>query len=65
MDAVTALGRGLRAELGGLTSVGAVLDAARGVAGDPSDPAVAALRRAAALRAQALEGAAMGGAVCR
>lgn len=65
MDAVTALGRGLRAELGGLTSVGAVLDAARGRAGDAADPAVAALRRAAVLRAQALEGAAAGGAVCR
>ncbi|MEV6552668.1 hypothetical protein AB0M57_28770 [Streptomyces sp. NPDC051597] len=65
LDAVTALGRGLRAELGGLTSVGAVLDAARGHAGDAADPAVAALRRAAALRAEALEGAAAGGAVCR
>ncbi|MFD9486257.1 hypothetical protein [Streptomyces sp. NPDC059991] len=65
VDAVTALGRGLRAELGGLTSVGAVLDAARGRAGDPSDPAVAALRRAASLRAEALEGAGTGGAGCR
>ncbi|MFK8909545.1 hypothetical protein [Streptomyces sp. YS-3] len=63
--AVTALGRGLRAELGALTSVGAVLDAARGHSGDAADPAVAALRRAAALRAEALEGAATGGAVCR
>ncbi|GAA0614794.1 hypothetical protein GCM10010394_51050 [Streptomyces crystallinus] len=65
VDAVTALGRGLRAELGGLTSVGAVLDAARGHAGDAADPAVAALRRAAALRAEALAGATVGGAVCR
>ncbi|MEU4348676.1 hypothetical protein [Streptomyces sp. NPDC023838] len=63
VDAVTALGRGLRAELGGLTSVGAVLDAARGHTGDASDPAVAALRRAAALRAEALAGAGAGGGV--
>ncbi|MGY0486374.1 hypothetical protein [Streptomyces sp. WG-D5] len=54
--AVTALGRPLRAELGALTTVGAVLAAARGEAGDPDDPTVAALRRAAALRAEALEG---------
>ncbi|MFD9796571.1 hypothetical protein ACFWXK_37095 [Streptomyces sp. NPDC059070] len=53
-DAVTALGRGLRAELGGLTTIGAVLSAARGATGDAADPAVAALRRAAALRAEAL-----------
>ncbi|MFF0020461.1 hypothetical protein ACWERY_29480 [Streptomyces sp. NPDC004082] len=52
--AVTALGRSLRAELGGLTTVGDVLAAAHGEAGDPRDPAVAALRRAAALRAEAL-----------
>lgn len=52
--AVTSLGRSLRAELGGLTSVDDVLDAARGTAGDPADPAVAALRRAAQLRAEAL-----------
>jgi hypothetical protein len=52
--AVTALGRSVRAELGGLTSVGDVLAAAHGTAGDPDDPAVAALRRAAALRAEAL-----------
>ncbi|SMQ16527.1 hypothetical protein SAMN06272771_2894 [Streptomyces sp. Ag82_O1-12] len=55
--AVTALGRPLRAELGGLTTVEDVLAAARGEAGDPDDPAVAALRRAAALRAEALEAA--------
>ncbi|KJY43536.1 hypothetical protein VR41_02830 [Streptomyces sp. NRRL B-1568] len=57
-DAVQALGRGLRAELGGLTTVGAVLAAASGEAGDPDDPTVSALRRAAALRAQALAGVA-------
>ncbi|WP_037853126.1 hypothetical protein [Streptomyces sp. NRRL S-340] len=54
--AVTALGRSARAELGGLTTVGDVLAAAHGEAGDPDDPAVAALRRAAALRAEALRG---------
>ncbi|MFF8829745.1 hypothetical protein [Streptomyces sp. NPDC015131] len=53
--AVEALGRSVRGELGGLTTVGAVLAAARGEAGDPDDPAVAALRRAAALRAESLE----------
>lgn len=52
--AVTSLGRPVRAELGGLTTVEDVLAAARGEAGDPDDPAVAALRRAAALRAEAL-----------
>ncbi|MCX4908454.1 hypothetical protein [Streptomyces sp. NBC_00878] len=52
--AVTSLGRSLRAELGGLTTVGDVLSAARGESGDPADPAVASLRRAAALRAEAL-----------
>ncbi|WP_326726191.1 hypothetical protein OHT59_29370 [Streptomyces sp. NBC_00243] len=52
--AVTSLGRSLRAELGGLTTVGDVLAAAHGEAGDPDDPAVAALRRAAELRAEAL-----------
>ncbi|WP_307783769.1 hypothetical protein [Streptomyces spinoverrucosus] len=52
--AVTSLGRSVRAELGGLTTVGDVLAAARGEAGDPDDPAVAALRRAAHLRAEAL-----------
>lgn len=55
--AVEALGRGVRGELGGLTTIGDVLAAARGIAGDPDDPAVAALRRAAALRAEALEAA--------
>lgn len=44
----------MRAELGGLSTVEAVLAAARGEAGDPDDPAVAALRRAARLRAEAL-----------
>jgi hypothetical protein len=61
---VTALGRPVRAELGGLTTVDDVLAAARGEAGDPDDPTVAALRRAAELRAEALRagaGAAAGG----
>ncbi|MFF7879388.1 hypothetical protein ACH40F_14140 [Streptomyces sp. NPDC020794] len=53
---VTALGRSLRSELGGLTTIGEVLAAAHGAAGDPDDPAVVALRRAAALRSQALLG---------
>lgn len=53
--AVTALGRSARADLGGLSTVEDVLAAAHGEAGDPDDPAVAALRRAAALRAEALE----------
>ncbi|MER7106305.1 hypothetical protein [Streptomyces sp. NPDC000229] len=53
--AVETLGRSVRGELGGLTTVGAVLAAARGEAGDPDDPAVSALRRAAALRAESLE----------
>jgi hypothetical protein len=52
--AVTALGRPVRAELGGLSTVEEVLAAARGEAGDPHDPAVAAMRRAAELRAEAL-----------
>ncbi|MGN9756372.1 hypothetical protein [Streptomyces sp. SD31] len=52
--AVTSLGRSVRAELGGLTTVEDVLSAARGESGDPDDPAVAALRRAARLRAEAL-----------
>lgn len=60
---VTALGRSVRGELGALTTVEDVLAAARGTAGDPADPAVAALRRAAGLRAQALA-AAGGGALC-
>ncbi len=63
------LGREARGELGGLTTVEAVLAAARGEAaslsgGDgtdpsddpPDDPAAAALRRAARLRAEALAG---------
>ncbi|MFF2211445.1 hypothetical protein [Streptomyces antibioticus] len=56
--AVTSLGRSVRADLGGLSRVDDVLAAARGEAGDPEDPAVAALRRAARLRAEAL------GAMC-
>ncbi|MFJ3229548.1 hypothetical protein [Streptomyces sp. NPDC086787] len=56
--AVTTLGRPVRAELGGLATVEDVLSAARGETGDPDDPAVAALRRAAALRAEALAEAA-------
>jgi hypothetical protein len=55
--AVPTLARPVRAELGGLTTVEDVLAAARGETGDPDDPAVAALRRAAALRAEALEAA--------
>ncbi|MDK1473719.1 hypothetical protein QNO07_09830 [Streptomyces sp. 549] len=51
---VTTLGRGARGELGGLATVRSALDAARGLAGDPADPAVTALRRAARLRAEAL-----------
>ncbi|GAA4684326.1 hypothetical protein [Streptomyces youssoufiensis] len=74
--AVEVLGRGVRGELGGLTTVEAVLGAALGErpAADPAepssaaqpadpdqeaDPAVRALRRAAALRAQALAEAGM------
>ncbi|MFE9171612.1 hypothetical protein ACFYNZ_19165 [Streptomyces kebangsaanensis] len=60
--AVTTLGRSVRAELGGLSTVDDVLAAARGEAGDPDDPAVAALRRAAALRAEALASAGRGAA---
>ncbi|MEV6172728.1 hypothetical protein AB0L99_31510 [Streptomyces sp. NPDC051954] len=63
--AVTSLGRSLRAELGGLTTVEDVLAAARGTAGDPDDPAVAALRRAAELRAEALDQRAVGVTGCR
>lgn len=51
---VESLGRSLRGELGTLTTVESVLAAASGAAGDPEDPAVAALRRAAVLRAEAL-----------
>ncbi|MFD3483402.1 hypothetical protein [Streptomyces sp. NPDC058665] len=56
--AVEALGRGVRGELGGLTTVGAVLAAARGESAPgvtDDDPTVVALRRAAALRAEALK----------
>ncbi|MFE5545028.1 hypothetical protein ACFQ71_14570 [Streptomyces sp. NPDC056534] len=62
-DAVETLGRSVRGELGGLTTVGAVLAAARGEEGDPADPAVAALRRARALREEALSEA--GARACR
>ncbi|MFE5657261.1 hypothetical protein ACFQ9H_13875 [Streptomyces sp. NPDC056517] len=62
-DAVETLGRSVRGELGGLTTVAAVLAAARGEEGDPEDPAVAALRRARALRDEALSGA--GARACR
>ncbi|MDT9689200.1 hypothetical protein Q5762_12780 [Streptomyces sp. P9(2023)] len=55
--AVETLGRSVRGELGGLTTVGAVLAAARGEEGDADDPTVEALRRAQALRAEALAGA--------
>ncbi|MFI9104427.1 hypothetical protein ACIGXA_28320 [Streptomyces fildesensis] len=60
---VESLGRGLRGELGTLTTVEAVLSAALGTdaAGAEADPAVAALRRAAVLRAEALTA---GGAAC-
>ncbi|MFE5615808.1 hypothetical protein [Streptomyces sp. NPDC056463] len=55
--AVETLGRSVRGELGGLTTIGAVLAAARGEEGDAEDPTVDALRRAQALRAEALAGA--------
>jgi hypothetical protein len=58
--AVTSLGRTLRGELGAIGTVDEVLSAAAGEAGDPDDPAVAALRRAAELRAEALAGVAAG-----
>ncbi|MGP3944487.1 hypothetical protein [Streptomyces sp. 6N106] len=54
---VEALGRGVRGELGGLTTMDAVLTAAMGRPADDTptgDPTVDALRRAAALRAEAL-----------
>ncbi|MFJ9059101.1 hypothetical protein [Streptomyces sp. NPDC102409] len=54
--AVESLGRSVRGELGGLTTVAGVLAAAAGKEGDPADPTVAALRRAAALRAEVLAG---------
>jgi hypothetical protein len=51
--AVEALGRAVRGELGGLSTVEAVLATAHGT--DPTDePAAPALRRAASLRAEAL-----------
>lgn len=56
-DAVDALGRGLRADLGALTTVTAVLTAAASAPTSGDDPAVLALRHAAALRAEALHGA--------
>ncbi|MDF6020876.1 hypothetical protein [Streptomyces sp. JH34] len=62
--AVESLGRSVRGELGGLTTVAGVLAAAAGKEGDPADPTVAALRRAAALRAEALAGVS-GGVACR
>ncbi|MFI8853721.1 hypothetical protein ACIGW3_26495 [Streptomyces sp. NPDC053499] len=56
---VVALGRSVRGELGGLTTVSDVLAAASGDPESPAaqDPAATALRRAAALRAEALEAA--------
>ncbi|WP_431033924.1 hypothetical protein ACQYWQ_10135 [Streptomyces sp. P6-2-1] len=59
-DEVTALGRAVRGELGGLATIGAVLAAAHGETGDPADPAVAALRRAHRLRGEALEASGLG-----
>ncbi|MEU8484244.1 hypothetical protein [Streptomyces sp. NPDC048641] len=63
--AVTSLGRGLRAELGALTTVDEVLSAAHGHSGDPRDPAVAALRRASRLRAEALGARGEAAPACR
>ncbi|MFD8588468.1 hypothetical protein ACFV1B_02750 [Streptomyces sp. NPDC059637] len=57
--AVQALGRAVRGELGGLTTVEQVLAAARGPV-DPDDPAARRLHRAARLRAEALAGAPAG-----
>ncbi|MFR9673792.1 hypothetical protein [Streptomyces sp. TR02-1] len=59
--AVTALGRGARAELGSLATVESVLAAAGGPQGNgrgggaPDEPAAVALRRAARLRAEAAD----------
>ncbi|MFI0938958.1 hypothetical protein [Streptomyces sp. NPDC021020] len=54
-DSVEALGRALRADLGALTTLDAVRAAAHPAPGaDTDDPAIRALRRAAALRAEAL-----------
>ncbi|WP_420823459.1 hypothetical protein [Streptomyces natalensis] len=67
--AVEALGRGVRGELGGLRTIGEVLAAA--APGEPEaehgpdDPAVPALRRAAALRAEALAATGAGRAAGR
>ncbi|MEU5833312.1 hypothetical protein ABZ820_06430 [Streptomyces diacarni] len=60
---VVALGRSVRGELGGLATVPDVLAAASGDPGSAAaqDPAAALLRRAAALRAQALQDAAARG----
>lgn len=57
-DQVTALGRSVRGELGALTTVEAALAAAAGT-GCAEDPTAAALHRAARLRAEALELAAV------
>ncbi|MFJ3171308.1 hypothetical protein ACIPJK_11065 [Streptomyces roseus] len=56
-DAVTALGRSVRGELGTLTTVEEALAAAAG-SGGTEDPTAASLHRAARLRAEALEAAA-------
>ncbi|GAA0572703.1 hypothetical protein ADL28_02370 [Streptomyces violaceusniger] len=64
---VEALGRGVRGELGGLTTMDAVLTAAMERPADDAptgDPTVDALRRAAALRAEALASR-PGAAACR
>ncbi|MCQ4082877.1 hypothetical protein NGB36_20290 [Streptomyces sp. RB6PN25] len=58
MGSVESLGRSLRGELGALATVEQVLAAASADGGASDDPAVAALRRAAALRSQALQEAA-------
>ncbi|MFE2879701.1 hypothetical protein ACFXG6_08955 [Streptomyces roseus] len=57
-DAVTALGRSVRGELGTLTTVEEALAAAAAGACDAEDPTAASLHRAARLRAEALEAAA-------
>ncbi len=61
-----ALGRSVRGELGTLGTVEAVLAAASGEPAEGEDPAAQALRRAAALRAEALAWAGAGTeALCR
>nr|WP_202487295.1 hypothetical protein [Streptomyces sp. SID8354] len=61
--AVETLGRSVRGELGGLRTIEEALAAAAGAPeADPGDPAVQALRTAAALRAEALSGATPPGA---